>query len=489
MRNNMTIDGEVHKHDAARSLVPNQIGLLAAITFALAFTAPAMSIFFTTPAAVGVIGAQLPIVYLIAMIGVLCTGNALVQFNRRTPSSGSFITYISRSFNGRVGLVAFSVLIIGYIFAASTVIDIFGSWTHDVISRNFSIDIPWQLISVIGAVVFTVVALRGLSISTRWSVVLFAFEVVLLIAVAISIFTQGGDAGFSAKPFDLSALSTSGLGAAIVLSVYGFIGYEGAVPLGEETSNPRRNVKIATYSSIVFIGLLFLVMAYAAVIGFGVDHVDALASDSAPFDTLSRRYMGAGHIAIDIAGFTSTAACAIAVLNIQPRLIFNVARAGLIPSVFTKMHPTWRTPYAAVLLFGCFIGVLPLLFSAFGMSPLEIFGDVSTFAGLPIVIIYATVNVALIVDWVRRGRDASPFTNLVLPLVGIATWGLTIYYTVKPGQTPPFNWTWTAFVVPFVLGIALVWFTRGKDHGRLASVFAGESDAAEEAEVVAPTLG
>lgn len=460
-----------------RGLIPNQIGAVAAITFALAFTAPAMSIFFTTPAAVGVIGAQLPLVYIIAMIGVLCTGNALVQFNKRHPSSGSFITYISHAFGGRTGLVSSSVLILGYIFAASTVIAIFGSWTHDVLVRDLGIDIPWQIISVIGAVAFTMIALRGLSISTKASVVLFTFEVVLLVVVGVFVLAQGGADGVNAAPFSISKLSTGGIGAAIVLSVYGFIGYEGAVPLGEETSNPRRNVPIAIYGSIVFIGLLFIFMAYVAVIGYGVPNVAKLASDSAPFDTLSRKFMGAGHIAVDIAGFTSTCACAIALLNIQPRLIFNVSRAGLIPRAFSRMHRRWRTPHYSILLFGVFILLIPMVCSAFGLTPLEIFGDVSTYAGLPIVIVYGAVNVALIVDWVKRGRVGSWFTHLVLPAIGILTWAITVYYTVKPGQAPPFNWTWIAFVIPLALGLVLLFVTRGRDHAKLAQVFSGEVES------------
>lgn len=480
---------EVTKHDLPRGLIPNQIGAVAAITFALAFTAPAMSIFFTTPAAVGVIGAQLPLVYIIAMVGVLCTGNALVQFNRRHPSSGSFITYISHAFGGKTGLVSSSVLILGYIFAASTVIDIFGSWTHDILLRDANLDIPWQIISVIGAIAFTLIALRGLSISTKTSVVLFAFEVILLVVVGISILSQGGAEGVNATPFSISRLSTGGIGAAIVLSVYGFIGYEGAVPLGEETSNPRRNVAIAIYGSIIFIGLLFIFMAYVAIIGYGVSNVGALASDSAPFDTLSRKFMGQGHIVVDIAGFTSTCACAIALLNIQPRLIFNVSRAGLIPAPFSRMHKKWGTPYYAILLFGVFILLIPLVCSAFGLTPLEIFGDVSTYAGLPIVIIYGTVNVALIVDWINRGREGSWFTFLLLPVIGIVTWAVTVYYTVKPGQAPPFNWTWVGFVIPLVLGLILLAVTRGRDHAKLAQVFSGETEVDDvEGQEAARTL-
>jgi hypothetical protein len=59
---------------------------------------------------------------------------------------------------------------------------------------------------------------------------------------------------------------------------------------------------------------------------------------------------------------------------------------------------------------------------------------VGTDAGLPIVVIYAAVNVALMIDWVRRGRRETRSSHLVIPLLGTALWALPIYYAVKPGQ-------------------------------------------------------
>jgi len=460
-------------------LVGGSIGLLGAVVFTLSFMAPAMSLYFTTPAIAGQVGAKIPLVYFIAMIGVLCTGNALAQFSRRSPSSGSFITFISRAMHGRVGLVAAVVLLVGYVLAASTVIDIFGSFTHDVILRNFSVSIPWELISLAGAIVFILIAVRGLGISSRTSAVLVGFEVVVLLAVVAVVIFKGGDAGQSIEPFTPTNLSFGGLGPGIVLAVYGFIGYEAAVALGEETHNARRNVGMAVMLSTVLLAVLFMISTYAAVIGFGVDKVGALASDSAPFDTIAHRYMGGGRILIDIAGFTSTCACAIALLNVQSRLVFNVARAGFAPKFLSVIHPRWKSPIGAVLLFGVLITAIPLVLGIAGMNPLEIFSVIGTYAGLPVVVIYGMVNVALIVEWVRRGRQEGVFSHAVVPALGLATWCMTVYYAVKPGQPSPYNWTWLAFVIPALAGLILLVTTRGQDHGRLAVVFTGEASASQ----------
>ncbi len=55
------------------------------------------------------------------------------------------MTFISRGLGGRAGVVAALVLLTGYVLAASTVICIFDSWTHNVLTRNFSVSVPWPV--------------------------------------------------------------------------------------------------------------------------------------------------------------------------------------------------------------------------------------------------------------------------------------------------------------------------------------------------------
>lgn len=112
------------------------------------------------------------------------------------------MTFISRGLGGRAGGVAALVLRTGYVLAASTVICIFGSWTHDILTRNFSVSVPWPVLSILGAVVFTAIAVRGLRLSTEAAVAFFAFEVLVLLAIALTVIFAGGQEGLS-----LAALS------------------------------------------------------------------------------------------------------------------------------------------------------------------------------------------------------------------------------------------------------------------------------------------
>lgn len=470
--------------DASQRLDKNVIGLWGALVMTLAFMAPAMSLFFTTPSMVGSTGAPVPLVYLVAMVGVLCTGNALIQFSRQFSSTGTFVTFISKGLGGSVGLVAAIVLLTGYLLAASTVLDIFGSWTHDMLVRYASIDIPWQLIAVVAAVILTGLAVRGLHISTRWATVLFTFEVVILVVVSLAVIFKGGHQGQTLDAFRPSKVVTwNGFGLAAILAVYSFLGYEGAVSLGEETANPRRNTPLAVGIAIVSLGALYVLVTYAAVVGFGVSHLDKLAGDSAAFETLARQYLGGSQILIAIAGFTSTLGSGLAILNVQPRILYNVSRAGLFPKLISRSHPRWHTPYLAIIVFGSIITAIPLIGSAFGLDPLTIFAVFGTWGGLPISCVYMLVNLALIIFWFAHRREGSSFTHFVIPLVGMAVWVWPIYLAAKPSNTL-FGWSWFFVIAPLVAGtVFMLLIRKRRDPSRLAAVIAGEEEVASESHV------
>jgi amino acid transporter len=286
--------------------------------------------------------------------------------------------------------------------------------------------------------------------------------------------------------------SWHGFGLAAVLAVYSFLGYEGAVPLGEETSNPRRNVGLAVVIAIVALGVLYVFVTYAAIVGYGTAHLDKLAGDSAAFHTLAHRYLGGSTFLIDIAGLTSTIGSALALLNVQPRIIYNIGRAGLFPGMVSRVHPRWHTPYLAIIVFGALITAIPMIGSIGGLDPLTIFGDFGTFGGLPASIIYMVVSLALIVFWLRHNREGSFWTHLVIPIVGTAVWVWPIYLSIKPAAGL-LGKAWLWVVVPVVAGLIFVaWLSTRKDRNpaALAAVLAGEEElpAEESAAQVGPKL-
>lgn len=470
-------------------LKQSTIGLGGAIIVGVSYMAPIMCLIFTTAAMVDYAGAPAPLIYIAATIGVLCTGNALAQFSRRFPSAGSSVTYLSKSFDGRVGFVAAILLLCGMVVVACTVNAIIGSWTSGVIEEATGVVIPWQYLTVVFSVIFTAVAMRGLNISTKTATILFLAQCLVLAVIAVAVVAKGGAEGLSAAPFSFRHLtSASGFGWAFILAVYSYIGYEAIVTLGEETRNPRRNTPLAVFSAIVILGAIYVVLTYVAVIGAGVNHLERITDNPNFFGWLTDKYVGGGSLVFGIAGIVSISGCLLSILNTIPRIFYSVARAGLFPSFIGRVHPRWRTPYMSVLVYGSLLCLLPLFASLLGMdSALTIFAVFGVWGGVPVTIMYTGINVALITFWLRNNREGNIVTHLFIPILGIAVWIMPLYLNLKPADSGYFKWTWLITVVPIIVGVALLpVITKRRDPAALARVFAGEAGD-EELESAAAT--
>ena len=117
----------------------------------------------------------------------------------------------------------------------------------------------------------------------------------------------------------------------IVLAVLSFIGFETAAALGEETRNPHRNIPRAVFGSMIVVGVFYVLMAYAATVGYGPDQmVTGYANDAAPFDTIARTFGGETSSprwwtsSVSLSFFSA----ALAIVNGGARIIFTLAAMG-----------------------------------------------------------------------------------------------------------------------------------------------------------------
>src|SRR6202167_5367103 len=98
----------------------------------------------------------------------------------------------------------------------------------------------------------------------------------------------------------------TGLGYGMVYSILCYAGFEGAATLGEETINPRRNIPIALFGTVIGSGIFFIFVAYCEVVGFGPRGIRDLGASQAPLNDLALRYASPQlAIALDLAAATS----------------------------------------------------------------------------------------------------------------------------------------------------------------------------------------
>ncbi|HEX9038681.1 MAG TPA: APC family permease [Ktedonobacterales bacterium] len=445
---------------AAPRLRQGALSLFDIATATMANIAPAMSFYFSSALITAAAGVASPLTIVFATIAIVLLGNTLAEFSKVIPSTGSFITFIGKTFGPIPAVTTTIVVSIGYIIAMASVINISGGWTQIILQHYLNINIPWQPLTLLFAIIVFLLMVRGIHLSTRWAGYFFLLEMAVLVIVSVAaLVTNAGH--LTLQPFNPAALTggMAGLGLGFPVAVYMFVGWENSAALAEETKDPRRNVPKAIFASIALMAVSYLLFTYATVVGFNYD-VKAMGADAVPFIALATKISGVLAFLGYIAGFTSTMGAMIAGSNSQSRLIFNAAREGLLPSFLARMHSSRQTPWASFL---AFFGISLAIVYIFGWNqdPVTFFGEVATLGTILIALTYLVSNLALPVYYRRHHPDQfNVVRHLILPLLGVVAIGFPLYGLVAPGQPSPFNlFPWISLGVVVVAVIYAVILT------------------------------
>jgi len=419
-----------------------QLGLFGVLMPGLAQIAPAFNLFFTTGVMVALAGVSAPLIFLISMVGMCATACTLAQFSGVYPSAGSFLTYIARSIGPGVSVAVGVITLLGYIIAFGGIYIFVGSY---ITGEVFSSVHFWgftQIVTILYGVLVLAPVVVGLKFGVRVTVVLYVFEVALLLAISVTILARGGADGLSATPF---GWPSGGAGkdvlVAFSLAVLAFGGFEAAAPLAEETRDPRRNVPLAVIGAVVVSGIIYVLGSYALVTAFGVNHAGALAADGNPFKTAAHAFIPFLAPVITWVFLSSVTSSYVAANTQTSRVIFAGARGGLWTRSLAAVSPRFKTPAAAAIAFVAPSIILAVASTAF-TDPGTAVGLLSTWGILGLIIMYLMANVALVVDFVkfrRGGVSKSPLLWVVITLIGIVVLAIPVWGDLRPGQPSPLN--------------------------------------------------
>lgn len=462
------------------------LGIMDISAATMANIAPAMSFFFGFGFLALTAGVASPLTIVAAIIAVALLGNTLAQFSRVQPSTGGFITFVGKTFGGTSAVTTALLAGLGYIIAMASVIAVSGGFLSLTLDHYLHWNIPWGILTVLLTAAAVYMMVRGVSVSTKAAGLFFAFEIVMLVVVAIAtLINNGGHLSFT--PFEPSHITKgfSGLAAGFPLAVYLFIGWENSAALAEETDNPRRNVPRAVFTSIAIMGTSYVLFAYATVSGFGYN-TTKLAAAQVPFIAVAQNTLGVLAFFAYLAGLTSTLGALIAGTNSQARLIFNAGRERLLPAWIGKVHPTRRTPINAIYTF---VGISLLIIGGWALLHLiggstgsidafTFFFESSTMGTILVLIVYLLSNVALPFYYLKyRPQAFRVVKHAVLPVLGAVAIVVPLYYLAKPGQVAPYDWFPYAALIVVVLAAIYAFVLSRRDPGlgeRVGSIVADE---------------
>lgn len=438
------------QEETTSTLRRNALGLRHAIVISVAVMSPAASIFFNTIPQAGVVGAAIPLCYVIGFVVALLVANQYSEFSREIPSSGSAYTFVTEGLGRPLGFMTAWIGLIAIAIGVPYSFILLGANLQALVMRWFGINLHWSFWFVLALGIAFALCYWGIRQSMNVDLTFLVFEMgICLVLAVIVLFQVGQHGGLTAVPFSPTAIPQGGdLTIGIVLAVLSFIGFEAAAALGEETRDPHRNIPRAVFGSMIVVGLFYILMAYVGTVGYGINHmVTGFANDPAPFDTIGRQYSGSFFVVlIDLVGSLSFFGAALAIINGGSRILYTVGRDGLLPSWTAWLHPVRQNPVgsiAALCVFGLVVG-LPL---GFIMTPIKAFGFLGSLDALFVLIIYALVCIASITFfWRKRRASFSVFRHGIVPVLGtLLIAAIFVALAIIPAP-PPLD------LIPYVLG-------------------------------------
>ena len=148
-------------------------------------------------------------------------------------------------------------------------------------------------------------------------------------------------------PLTFPAASARTWFEALLLLVYAYGGFEGALFVGGESTNPKRDTPISLLCALAVVCAIYTAVQYVT-----IATLPGAASSARPLADAAQRFLGsAGGTAIALAALLSGYGYLSANVLHAPRLTFALAQQGDFPALLGRVHTKYRTPYVSILVY------------------------------------------------------------------------------------------------------------------------------------------
>lgn len=477
------------------ALTSGRLGVFGIVFFVVAAASPLVGMTGALPAAIVLgNGAAAPGAYLLAglILGLFSVGYAAMS--HQVTNSGAFFAYIGRGLGLHMGVGSAFTSVLAYLSIHLSIFGFFGGLMAEQVGF-----LPWWGWSLVAWAAVTWLSLRSVDVGAHTLAVLLGLELSCLVIFFLAVFAQGGPEGFGfAASFSPTNILAGGLagsaGIALAFAFASFVGFEATAIYGEESINPKRTVPIATYVSVLLIGILFAATSFAVVTGLGaskvVDRTVELSTvNGAPLVnpanvlfTLATQYVGAW-LATMMKGLvlSSLFAAMLAFQNSAARYLFALGRGRVLPSSLSHVNERGAPSTGSVAVSLLTLAVIAA-FAIGGLDPvLNMFFWFSGIAVVAILLIEILVCFAVIAWFKRAPGDTNRFEALVAPSLASIGLSLGLYLlmarfglltgAVADGMDPATTaWAmsglgWFMAMLPFITLAGGYLFARSRHQG------------------------
>lgn len=431
----------------------------------------------TGHAAADYAGPAVALSYVLSGVGCLFAGLCYAEYAAAIPIAGSAYTYSYATLGEFVAWLIGWDLILEYLFAAATVAVGWSKHFIPFMRDFFNVNLPEQwcrapLDYIDGHIIHTANYVNLPAIFLIW--VISALLVVgikesasfnnLMVAIKVVIILMIIGLGWgyintdNLTPFipentgKFGQFGWSGILKGSATIFFAYIGFDAVSTAAQETKNPQKDMFWGMIGSLAICAVLFVLVSIVlcGMVNYKELHVDApvvYALEKVAGDSLKWLRM-----AVEIAVLAGLSSVILVLLMGQPRVFFSMAKDGLLPPVFAKVHPKYGTPHITTIVTGLVCSVLA------GFLPLNLLGELVAIGTL---MAFSVVCVGVIVLRKNKPDMPRPYRTPLVPWVPAA--GAII--CVGQAAALPAD-TWIRLFAWMAIGL-VIYFLYGIKHSKL----------------------
>ena len=414
--------------------------------------------------------------FIIAAIGCAFAGLCYAEFAALIPIAGSAYTYAYTTMGEFIAWIIGWALVLEYALGAATVSISFSQYFGKFF-KNAGIELPdkWMhspfesytladgtvmaggnmnIVAVIIVILISLLLIKGTkesAIVNNLLVILKVSVVLIFIAIGWSFIQSSNHTPFVPENTgEFGHFGWSGIlrGAGVVF--FAFIGFDAVSTAAQEAKNPQKGMPIGILGSLALCTILYVLFSYVMT---GVANYTEFKGSAAPVAIAIAKtpyvWLNQTVIIAILAGYTSVM---LVMLLGQSRVFYSMSKDGLLPKMFSDLHPKFATPYKCNLLFAVFVSLFA------GFVPVKVVGELVSMGTL-----FAFVLVCIGVMVLRKTEPHAvrPFKTPLVPLVPI----LGIFVCLAMMVSLP-GLTWLNMLIWMAIGL-VVYFLYSAKHSKL----------------------
>ncbi len=421
-------------------------------------------------------GPALTVSFIIAGIVSAFAALCYSEVASRVPIAGSAYTFAYASLGEFVAWIIGWDLVLEYALGAATVSIGWSGYFTNFLS-HFGINIPaaWQhnywdtgpsgeaIHGIMNLPAFLIICLIGVLLirGTRESALVNA--IIVTVKVAIVLFFIG--VGFAHVntgnwvPYFPFGWGGTLFGAFFVFFAY--IGFDAVSTAAEEAKNPQRDMPIAIIGSLAICTVLYIIVA--AILTGMVRYTHLNVPQPVAYAVEHVGLPGWMSLVISIGAIAGLTTVLLVMMYGQTRVFFAMSRDGLLPAVFSKVHPTLRTPATSTAMFTIFIALI----AAF--TPISVVGSLTNMGTLAAFVL-VSISVPILRKLYPEAKGFSvPFGPYIIPITSAILATLLLLAPFVDTTVPRIlglPLPWFGFVVWLIIGLA-VYFLYGRSHSHV----------------------